>query len=222
MSPRSIALDRKSAGNAAYASGDYDRAADAYTAGLAARSDDASLDAVLHCNRAAAFAGAGRHLDAAADCFAALELDPGYAKARARRADALASLGAWGLAAADLDALTRAGVPGAATRAGEARAAAALAPAGAAADPYAVLALPRTATATDARASFRRLALRLHPDKATGPGGAAASAALFGLAADAASLLTDPAARRAHDARVRATAARARAAAARSGVGGVR
>lgn len=211
-------MDRKSAGNAAFAAGDYEGAASLYTAGLAARAGDPALDAVLHCNRAAAAAGAGRHLDAAADCYAALALDPGYAKALARRADALAALGAWNLAIVDLDALVAAGVPGARDRVAEARAAAALAPAGPSrADPYVVLGLPRAATATDARAAFRKLALRLHPDKATGPGGAAASAALFGLAADAVALLTDPAARRAHDARVRATAARARAAAARGG-----
>jgi DnaJ-class molecular chaperone len=72
---------------------------------------------------------------------------------------------------------------------------------GASEDPYAVLGLGRDASAADIRRSFRRLALRLHPDRA-GP----ASTEAFQRVARAYALLATPTARRAHDATARAPA----------------
>jgi molecular chaperone DnaJ len=60
-------------------------------------------------------------------------------------------------------------------------------------DPYAVLGVERGASAADIRRSFRRLALRLHPDRA-----GAASTEAFQRVARAYALLSTPASRRAH------------------------
>jgi molecular chaperone DnaJ len=69
-------------------------------------------------------------------------------------------------------------------------------------DPYAVLGVARSASAAEIRRSFRRLALRLHPDRA-GP----ASTEAFQRLARAYALLSTAAARGAHDEAARASAA---------------
>jgi molecular chaperone DnaJ len=68
-------------------------------------------------------------------------------------------------------------------------------PGGAVDDPYAVLGVERGATAAEIRRSFRRLALRLHPDRA-----GSSSTEAFQRVARAYALLSNPTARRAHDA----------------------
>ena len=82
------------AGNALFQRGDHVRAAEEYTAGLAAaQPDQAPLKAVLHCNHAAAMHTLGQHVAAIADCCAAITLDPSYLKAYQRRAEAATALG---------------------------------------------------------------------------------------------------------------------------------
>ena len=81
------------AGNALFQRGDHARAAEEYTAGLAAaQPDQAALKAVLHCNHAAAMHALGQHVAAIADCCAAIALDPSYLKAYQRRAEAATAL----------------------------------------------------------------------------------------------------------------------------------
>ncbi len=72
-------------------------------------------------------------------------------------------------------------------------------------DPYAVLGVDRAASAAEIRRAFRRLALRVHPDRA-----GAASTAAFQNAARAYGLLSNPTARAAHDAAARAVVSVAR------------
>lgn len=115
-SPRALAEAAKRRGNDLFSLKKFEQAADAYSRGLEARSGDAKLDAVLHCNRAAALSALGRHVDAVADCCAAEALDAAYLRPRARRAEALAALGDAAAASAELEALARLGVPGAADR----------------------------------------------------------------------------------------------------------
>jgi DnaJ-class molecular chaperone len=75
-------------------------------------------------------------------------------------------------------------------------------------DPYAVLGVEPSASAAEIRRSFRRLALRLHPDRA-----GASSTGAFQRVARAYALLANETARRAHDAvaRLRAASTPARA-----------
>jgi predicted TPR repeat methyltransferase len=63
-------------GNRSFQAQQYTAAAEAYTQALALGADDAGLNAVLLCNRAAAMHSAGHHLEAVADCCLAEQLDP--------------------------------------------------------------------------------------------------------------------------------------------------
>lgn len=77
-------------------------------------------------------------------------------------------------------------------------------------DHYAVLGLPPTATTSEIRAAHRRLALELHPDRHSGstPADRAAAAARMAEVNAAASVLLDPARRRAYDAQRRPPSSR--------------
>lgn len=57
------------AGNKAFQQQRYDAAVEAYSRALDASIGDAAFEAVVLCNRAAAQLGAGRCVDAVADCF---------------------------------------------------------------------------------------------------------------------------------------------------------
>ena len=72
-------------------------------------------------------------------------------------------------------------------------------------DPYTALGIDRAASAAEIRRAFRRLALRVHPDRA-----GAASTEAFQTAARAYALLSNATARAAHDAATRAVAAAVR------------
>jgi tetratricopeptide (TPR) repeat protein len=75
-------------GNRCFQAQQYKAAADAYTQALALQADDASLNAVLLCNRAAALHSCGQHLEAIADCCLAEQLDPHSTRALQVRLDA--------------------------------------------------------------------------------------------------------------------------------------
>uniref|UniRef100_A0A914VHH0 Protein unc-45 homolog B n=1 Tax=Plectus sambesii TaxID=2011161 RepID=A0A914VHH0_9BILA len=88
-------------GNAAFKSGDMAKAAERYTAGLAAASDDAQLKATLHRNRAMVRLRLSDAVGSEADCTAALEFDRADPKALYRRALAREELGNVGEAFSD-------------------------------------------------------------------------------------------------------------------------
>ena len=91
--------EAKERGNALYKSGKFAEAVKAYDESLAIDPSVASV----YANKAAALSGQGRRLYAQAmeACVAAVALDPGYARAKARLGSLLSKLG-------DLDAATRA------------------------------------------------------------------------------------------------------------------
>jgi tetratricopeptide (TPR) repeat protein len=75
----------KAEGNALYASGDYDRAIDKYAAAIEVAPERAPQRAVYWANIAACHVNLERHKEAIRCCSDALEVDPAYVKALARR-----------------------------------------------------------------------------------------------------------------------------------------
>jgi DnaJ family protein C protein 7 len=140
-----------------------------YSDALARAADaPAAFAAVLHANRAAAHEAQGRLPEAIADCLRASALDPGYARAHSRLGGLLARARHAEGAVAALERLAAlpgggGGGPGVAGRLAEARA---LERRRAVTDHYALLGLPRGATAADVRGAYKRSALAHHPDKA--------------------------------------------------------
>ncbi|CAL5221311.1 g3481 [Coccomyxa viridis] len=194
---RQQAEQHKQAGNARFQQGDNSRAAEEYKAGLAvAQPDQAPLKAVLHCNHAAAMHALGQHTEAIADCCAAIALDASYLKAYQRRAEAAMALGDTAAAVQDLSFAASKGLVGAHQKlmAAQRSARAESLP-----NYYAVLGVDKSASPAAIRTAFRQLALRFHPDKASGPGQKEAAEKLFRLVSDAHSTLSDPDKRRLYD-----------------------
>ncbi|KIZ04138.1 Chaperone protein dnaJ [Monoraphidium neglectum] len=229
----------KQLGNRSYQGRQHRAAYRYYTEALQLKVEDATFNAVLYCNRAAALQALGHHLDAVADCCVAAHLDGRYPRVLQRRAEAFGAIGDYGSACADLQRLCElVQAQHAAQQAQHAARAAAGAGAGkevhadedggggadAAAvreararmqeaeqklaargregvDHYSVLGLPPSATAADVKASYRRLALKYHPDKATHASHKAAADVIFKLVTAAYSVLSDPQKRSEHDRR---------------------
>lgn len=55
--------------------------------------EDGAFNAVLYCNRAAAYHAMSKYIDAIADCFTAAALDASYVRVLQRRADAYVAVG---------------------------------------------------------------------------------------------------------------------------------
>lgn len=55
--------------------------------------EDKAFNAVLYCNRAAAYHAMSKYIDAIADCFTASALDASYVRVLQRRADAYVAIG---------------------------------------------------------------------------------------------------------------------------------
>jgi len=91
-------------GNEYFKAGRFYDAREAYSEALhvSPPGDAASDRAVLHCNRAACLQKLGRWDDAVKDCSEAVELDPTYVKAFARRSTAYEELKRWHDALEDL------------------------------------------------------------------------------------------------------------------------
>jgi tetratricopeptide (TPR) repeat protein len=197
-------------GNACFKEKRWEEAATEYSAGLAAASGTADMEsvrAVLHSNRAAVLHAQGRYLDAASDCSAALALDPNFTKARVRRADIFASMGDYDSAVHDLEELLAAADGSdeadlAGWRAKLTDARARLRMSGGLVDHYAVMGLAPDASVAAAKAAFRSLALKHHPDKVApemGPALRGAQEQLFKLLSTAHATLTDAAKRQRYD-----------------------
>lgn len=182
----------------------YEEAAAEYSSGIAASAGDAPARAVLYSNRAAALQAQNKLLDALSDCFLARALDPTYKRSLQRRADAHMALGDFAAAVRDLEELEADGQGDAAVQAKLAEARRKVQK-GAVVDHYAVLGVAMTCSGAEAKAAYRQLALKHHPDKAPAEGGEAMRAAaegLFKLLAQAFAVLSDPVARRRFDSQI--------------------
>lgn len=81
------------AGNTAFQQQRHQQAADEYSRAISVKVEDDAFNAVLYCNRAAAYHAVGRYVDAIADCFTAAALDASYVRVPQRRADAYIAIG---------------------------------------------------------------------------------------------------------------------------------
>ncbi|KAH6799466.1 hypothetical protein C2S51_035950 [Perilla frutescens var. frutescens] len=99
---RAVATARLS-GNDHFKAGRYKQASIAYGEGL----EHAPYNALLLCNRAACEAKLSHCDKAIEDCNAALQVRPGYSKARLRRADCYAKIENWGACLQDCEVLIR-------------------------------------------------------------------------------------------------------------------
>lgn len=97
---RAVATARSS-GNDHFKAGRYQEACVAYGEGL----EHAPYNSLLLCNRAACQAKLNRCEKAIEDCNAALQVRPGYSKARLRRADCYAKMEKWGACLQDCEVL---------------------------------------------------------------------------------------------------------------------
>ncbi|PIN18941.1 Kinesin light chain [Handroanthus impetiginosus] len=102
MKTRAVATARSN-GNELFKTGRYNEACVAYGEGL----NHDPYNALLLCNRAACRSKLNQYEKAIEDCNAALNVRPGYTKARLRRADCYAKMGNWKASAEDCEVLIR-------------------------------------------------------------------------------------------------------------------
>ncbi len=81
------------AGNAFFQQQRHQQAADEYSKAVEVKVEDQAFNAVLYCNRAAAYHAMSKYIDAIADCFTASALDASYVRVLQRRADAYVAIG---------------------------------------------------------------------------------------------------------------------------------
>ncbi|WIA14404.1 hypothetical protein OEZ85_002930 [Tetradesmus obliquus] len=194
-------------GNAAYQAQQYRQALEAYSDALALNVEEPTLNAVLLCNRAAALHACGQYLEAIADCCMAAQLDGKYPRVLQRRAEAYIAIEDYSSAVADLQQLVQLCGGGssssscreAAIRLRDAQQRQRL-QGSAGPNYYSVLGLQQGCSSAEVKAAYRKLALKHHPDKATGPSAKAAAEVVFVLITAANAVLADPAKRAQHDA----------------------
>ena len=81
------------AGNAFFQQQRHQQSADEYNKAIEVKVEDKAFNAVLYCNRAAAYHAMNKYIDAIADCFTASALDASYVRVLQRRADAYVAIG---------------------------------------------------------------------------------------------------------------------------------
>lgn len=179
-------LHHKAAGNEAFQAGKYAAAEEHYTAALACNNASRPFTSVCFCNRAAASQAQGHIADAIADCNRSMALNPEYPKAISRRAKLHESIRNYGQAISDLRRLItlqesqqqkdKGGVSRLGNSGSNAQdlkeACERLAKAeedmkkGNPLDYYVILGVEPSSTAAEIKKSYRKAALKHHPDKA--------------------------------------------------------
>ncbi|KAL0053822.1 hypothetical protein WJX82_011361 [Trebouxia sp. C0006] len=187
----------KQAGNAFFQQQRHQQAADEYSKAIEVKVDDQAFNAVLYCNRAAAYHAMSKYIDAIADCFTASALDASYVRVLQRRADAYVAIGDHTNAAQDLLLLSQKGGGNVSAELMEVQR---KAKANGAVNHYRVLGLQQTALPTDVKVSYRQLALKYHPDKATTDAQKSCASIVFKLISEANSTLSDTDKRQQYDA----------------------
>lgn len=163
----------KAEGNAAVKNGNHQLAVDKYTAALSHNAPPV-FAAVLYSNRAAAHQGLGQITDAMADCARARALDPNYVRATTRLATLLQEVRRSELAADILTTITQGSSDASlgltpserqaiTNQIATARATAAWQKTH---DHYRVMGLDRSCSEDEVRKTYRKAALKYHPDKA--------------------------------------------------------
>ncbi|DBB12970.1 TPA: hypothetical protein ACH3X3_005714 [Trebouxia sp. C0006] len=142
----------KQAGNAFFQQQRHQQAADEYSKAIEVKVDDQAFNAVLYCNRAAAYHAMSKYIDAIADCFTASALDASYVRVLQRRADAYVAIGDHTNAAQDLLLLSQKGGGNVSAELMEVQR---KAKANGAVNHYRVLGLQQTALPTDVKVSYR-------------------------------------------------------------------
>lgn len=158
-------LDRmKTEGNDLFKAKNWQAAVDKYTQALEVDPLNRSMNAKLLQNRATTLTKLMNYTDAIKDCERALELDPGYTKAKKTKANALGQSGNWEEAVRELKALQEQD-PDDATIAKEIRKAEIELKKSKRKDYYKILGVDKDADDGAIKKAYRKAAIVHHPDK---------------------------------------------------------
>ena len=152
------------------------------------------MKAVLYCNRSAALIKLCKLIDAIADCTRAIALDRSYNRAYQRRSEAYEKIGDYKNAAKDLERYIR-NLGGYEKVPSDLRRHYAMVQRRGtreiALNPYHVLGLQMGCSSSDIKTTYRKLALRYHPDKTSEGLEKSVSEGLFKIVSEAYSTLSD-------------------------------
>jgi DnaJ family protein C protein 7 len=154
----------KEAGNAAFKAGRFQEAIDTYTEALQVDPSNKNTNSKILQNRALCNTRLKNWAPAIADCDKALELDPGYTKARKTRAKALGESGNWEEAVREYKAIQEAN-PSEPGIAKDIRNAELELKKSKRKDYYKILGIEKDATEQQIKKAYRKLAIVHHPDK---------------------------------------------------------
>jgi DnaJ family protein C protein 7 len=162
----------KNDGNAAFKAGKFQEAVKTYTQALEVDPSNKSTNSKILQNRALCYTRIKKWTEAITDCDKALELDPGYTKARKTRAKALGEGGNWEEALREFKAIQEAN-PAEPGIAKDIRNAELEMKKSKRKDYYKILGIEKDATETEIKKAYRKLAIVHHPDKNPGDDAAA-------------------------------------------------
>ncbi|KAF1979405.1 TPR-like protein [Bimuria novae-zelandiae CBS 107.79] len=154
----------KEEGNTAFKSGRLQAAVDTYTQALEVDPSNKQTNSKILQNRALCYSRLKKWTSAIADCDKALELDPGYTKAKKTRAKALGESGNWDEAVKELKAIHEAN-PSEPGIAKEIRNAELELKKSERKDYYKILGVEKDAGESEIKKAYRKLAIVHHPDK---------------------------------------------------------
>jgi DnaJ family protein C protein 7 len=154
----------KEEGNAAFKAGRYQQAIDVYSKALEVDQSNKNTNSKILQNRALCQTRLKKWGPAIADCDKALELDPGYTRARKTRAKALGESGNWEEAAREYKSIQESN-PSEPGIAKEIRNAELEMKKAKRKDYYKILGIEKDANDTDIKKAYRKLAIVHHPDK---------------------------------------------------------